>query len=71
MFKGEGTWVNLWLVHVDVWQKPTQYYKAIILQLKIKKHFKTGVPTLGLCVPAGRAIMGAFCCCLLVLSTCL
>ena len=25
----------LWLIHVDVWQKPTQYYKAIILQLKI------------------------------------
>ena len=25
----------LWLIHVDVWQKPTQYHKAIILQLKI------------------------------------
>ena len=24
----------LWLIHVDAWQKPTQYYKAIILQLK-------------------------------------
>ena len=35
MFKWEGTWVNLWLIHVDVWQKPTQYCKAIILQLKI------------------------------------
>ena len=23
------------LIHVDVWQKPTQYCKAIILQLKI------------------------------------
>ena len=23
------------LMHVDVWQKPTQYCKAIILQLKI------------------------------------
>ena len=22
------------LIHVDVWQKPTQYSKAIILQLK-------------------------------------
>ena len=21
------------LIHVDVWQKPTQFYKAIILQL--------------------------------------
>ena len=26
----------LWLIHVDVWQKSTQYCKAIILQLKIK-----------------------------------
>ena len=25
------------LIHVDVWQKPTQYYKAIPLQLKINK----------------------------------
>ena len=25
---------DVWLIHVDIWQKPTQYYKAIILQLK-------------------------------------
>ena len=25
----------LWLIHVDVWQKPTQCCKEIILQLKI------------------------------------
>ena len=25
VFKWEGTWVNLWLIHVDVWYKPTQY----------------------------------------------
>ena len=37
MFKWEGTWVNLWLIHVDVWQKPTQYCKAIILQFKLNK----------------------------------
>ena len=39
MFKREGTYLYLWLIHVDVWQKPTQYWKAIILQLKrnIKK----------------------------------
>ena len=30
--------VYIWLIHVDVWQKPTQYYKASILQLK--KNFK-------------------------------
>ena len=33
--KREGTYVYLWLMHVDVWQKLTQYCKAIILQLKI------------------------------------
>ena len=32
-FKTEGTYVYLWLIHVDIWQKPTQYCKAIILQL--------------------------------------
>ena len=26
--------VYLWLIHVDVWQKPPQFCKAIILQLK-------------------------------------
>ena len=26
-----------WLIHVDIWQKPTCYCKAIILQLKINK----------------------------------
>jgi len=34
-FKREGTWVYLWLIHVEVWQKPTQHYKAMILQFKI------------------------------------
>ena len=33
-----GTHVYLWLIHVDVEQKPTQYCKAIILQLKISKY---------------------------------
>ena len=28
---GEGAHVYLWLVHVDVWQKPSQYCKVIIL----------------------------------------
>ena len=35
--KREETYVYLWLTHVDVWQKPIQYCKAIILQLKINK----------------------------------
>ena len=36
IFKREGTYVYLRMIHVDLWQKATQYYKAIILQLKIK-----------------------------------
>jgi len=39
-FKREGTYGYLWLIHVDVWQKPVQYCKDIILQLKIKKKKK-------------------------------
>ena len=31
----EGTYVYLWLIHVDVWQKPRQHCKATIPQLKI------------------------------------
>ena len=30
---GQGTHVNPWLIHVNVWQKPLQYWKAISLQL--------------------------------------
>ena len=29
----------LWLIHADVCQKPPQYYKVTILQLKIKYKF--------------------------------
>ena len=36
-FKREGTYVHLWLIHVAIWQKPTQHCKAIILQFKINK----------------------------------
>ena len=34
-FRREGTYIYLWVIHVDTLQKPTQYCKAIILQLKI------------------------------------
>ena len=34
-FRREGTYVYLWLIHVDIWQKTTKFCKAIILQLKI------------------------------------
>ena len=39
-FKREGTYVYLWLINVDIRQKPTHYCKAIILQLKINTFFK-------------------------------
>ena len=32
----KGTYVYLWLIYVDVWQKPIQYCKAVVLQLKKK-----------------------------------
>ena len=44
-FKREGTYVYLWLIHVDVWQKPTQFCEAIILQLKSKLIKKTKTKT--------------------------
>ena len=31
-FQREGTYVFLWLIRVDVWQKPAQYFEANILQ---------------------------------------
>ena len=34
-FQKEGDIYLLILIHADVWQKPTQYCKAIIPQLKI------------------------------------
>ena len=33
----EATYVYLWLIHADVWQKTTQFCKASIFQLKINK----------------------------------
>ena len=38
---GWGTYVNPWLIHVNVWQQPLQYCKEVSLQLiKIKKNLK-------------------------------
>ena len=42
-FRVEGTHVCLWSIHTDVWQKPSQYCKVIILQLnKSKKNNGVG-----------------------------
>ena len=36
----EGASIYLWLIHLDVQQKPTQHSKAIILQIFFKKREK-------------------------------
>jgi len=38
-FRKEGTYVYLWLIYVDVWQKPTQHCNTIILQIKMNNFF--------------------------------
>lgn len=45
----EGTHVYLWQIHADVWQKPTPYCKATILQLKMNTLKKKKQPRL--CFP--------------------
>ena len=59
----EGTYVYLRLIHTVVWQKPTQYGKAIILHLIIdflkikqtsKQNFKADPPAI-------KDIMGITC----------
>ena len=42
--KREGTYEYLRQIHVDVWLKPTAYWKAIILQIKINNFFKKSLP---------------------------
>ena len=32
--QGWGTYAHLWLIHVNVWQKPLQYCKVTSLKLK-------------------------------------
>ena len=39
-FKREETYVYLWLIHVDVWQKLAQCSKTIIFQFKTKEFFE-------------------------------
>ena len=60
---GWGTHVNPWLIHVNVWQKPPQYYKVISLQLikidekqkqKRTKYSKTTVLSGSLSYPQWR-----------------
>ena len=51
-FKREGTCIYLWLIHVSLQQKPTQFCKVIILiknkLIFLKKKIKSTSSTLGL-----------------------
>ena len=49
-----GAYVYHWLIHADVWQKPTQYCKAIILQLKISNNIV-------LCDPSSAPVFRVLC----------
>ena len=40
--KREGMHIYLWLTHTVVWQRPTLYYEAIFLQLKMNKFVGRG-----------------------------
>ena len=37
---GWEAYVHPWLIHVNIWQKPTQYCKALTYQLKVNKRKK-------------------------------
>ena len=40
-YKREETYIYLWLIHVDIWQKTTKFCKAIILQFKKNTQIKS------------------------------
>ena len=42
-YRRDETHVCPWRIHVDLWQKPSQYFKVIILQFKKKKKGYTNV----------------------------
>ena len=33
-FRIQGTYIDLWLIHIDIWQEPSQYCEVTILKLK-------------------------------------
>ena len=57
-FKREGTYIYLWLIHVDVWQKPTQFCKVIILRLKINKSIKNNLTVITNQTPGNSLVEG-------------
>ena len=62
--RGRGC-VHLWLIHVDVCQKPIRYCKAIILHLKINlKKEKILLPILYYLIFTAK-LLGRYCACLI------
>ena len=49
-FKREGTYIHLWVIHVDVWYKTTKFCRATILQFKnkLRKSLRFTISTLGM-----------------------
>ena len=45
VLKREGNYVYLWLIHVDKWQKPTQYYNYLSIKNKLEKKLLTKFST--------------------------
>ena len=43
--EGENIYIYLWLIHVNIWQKPRQFHKATILHIKKNKYFKKELNT--------------------------
>ena len=60
IFKREGTYIYiyLWLIYIVIWQKPTQHYKVIILQLKIKFKKRINYTSNHLCEQRGVVVKG-------------
>ena len=56
-FRLRGSLVHPWLIHVDVWQKPPQYFKVTGLQLKYINYFEKIVnKALVSCIQPGLVI---------------
>ena len=56
--KTEGTYIYLWLIHVDVWQKSNQYCKGIIHYLKISQFSSVAQSCPTLCDPMNHSTPG-------------
>jgi len=39
-YKREETYIYLWLIHVDIWQKPSQYCNYLLIKNKNFKNDK-------------------------------